>query len=238
MCIPLTAQGATLGVFHLLAQAPDTQPDFEAHRTLARRGQGRTVDGRLTESARNLGLWVAELLALSLANFRLRETLRAQSTRDPLTGLFNRRYMEDSLERELYRAAREQGSLGVIMADLDHFKALNDRSGHVAGDAVLRSVADLLHDNVRAEDIVCRYGGEEFTILLPNAGLEEARIRAEALRIAAAGLSIADGHGLTISLGVAAYPDHGNTATDLISAADVALYEAKSLGRDRVVAAS
>jgi diguanylate cyclase (GGDEF)-like protein len=236
MCIPLTAQGATLGVFHLLAQAPDTQPDVEAQRTLPRR-QGRTADGRLTESARSLGLWMAELLALSLANFRLRETLRAQSTRDPLTGLFNRRYMEDSLERELYRAAREQGSLGVIMADLDHFKELNDRSGHVAGDAVLRSVADLLHNNVRAEDIVCRYGGEEFTILLPNAGLEEARSRAEALRIAAAGLSIADGHVLTISLGVAAYPDHGTTATDLISAADAALYEAKSLGRDRVVAA-
>jgi diguanylate cyclase (GGDEF)-like protein len=192
----------------------------------------------LTESARNLGLWVAELLALSLANFRLRETLHAQSTRDPLTGLFNRRYMEDSLERELYRAAREDGTMGVIMADIDHFKVFNDRSGHVAGDVVLRSLAELLTSKVRAEDIVCRYGGEEFTILLPNAGLDETRVRAEMLREATAGLVLADGQHLTLSLGVAAYPDHGATAAELISAADGALYAAKSGGRNQVVGAS
>ena len=247
MCIPMTAQGATLGVFHLSADSVDGDLDVVGHRSIpggpaaprpSRASEERTADVRLTESSRNLGLWVAELLALSLANFRLRETLHAQSTRDPLTGLFNRRYMEDSLERELYRAAREGGTLGVVMADLDHFKAFNDRSGHVAGDAVLRALAELLSSSVRAEDIVCRYGGEEFTILLPNASLEETRHRAETLREAASGLSVPDGQRLTLSLGVAAYPGHGTTARELIEAADAALYAAKSAGRDMVVAAS
>ncbi len=237
MCIPLTAQGATLGVFHLQAEVSETELDVVAHGSAPLHVTGRTLDGRLTESARNLGLWVAELLALSLANFRLRETLRAQSTRDPLTGLFNRRYMEDSLERELYRAAREGGSLGVIMADLDHFKAFNDHSGHVAGDEVLRSVAELMTASVRAEDIVCRYGGEEFTILLPNANLDETRLRAETLREAVSGLAAPDGQQLTLSLGVAAFPGHGTTARELIEVADTALYAAKAAGRDRVVTA-
>jgi diguanylate cyclase (GGDEF)-like protein len=247
MCIPMTAQGATLGVFHLSADTADSGLDVVGHRSIAsvpiapmatKPSEERTADVRLTNTARNLGLWVAELLALSLANFRLRETLHAQSTRDPLTGLFNRRYMEDSLERELYRAAREEGTLGVIMADLDHFKAFNDRSGHVAGDAVLRSLADLLSSSVRAEDIVCRYGGEEFTILLPNASLDETRHRAEMLREAATGMTVPEGQRLTLSLGVAAYPGNGTTGRELIEAADAALYAAKSAGRDRVVAAA
>ena len=243
MCIPMTAQGATLGVFHLSADGGEPEVDGPAQGVVAgpsgTRPTGRAggVDARLTEGARNLGLWVAELLALSLANFRLRETLHAQSTRDPLTGLFNRRYMEDSLERELYRAAREGGTLGIIMADLDHFKDFNDRSGHVAGDAVLRSLADLMSSNVRAEDIVCRYGGEEFTILLPNANLGETRQRAETLREAASGLVVSDSQRLTLSLGVAAYPGNGTSARELIEVADAALYTAKSSGRDRVVTA-
>jgi diguanylate cyclase (GGDEF)-like protein len=243
MCIPLTAQGATLGVFHLSADGAELEADALAHGVVAGAsgtrptGRGGGVDARLTEGARSLGLWVAELLALSLANFRLRETLHAQSTRDPLTGLFNRRYMEDSLERELYRAAREGGTLGVIMADLDHFKDFNDQSGHVAGDAVLRALADLMSSNVRAEDVVCRYGGEEFTILLPNANLDETRQRAETLREAASNLVVSDSQRLTISLGVAAYPGHGASARELIEEADAALYAAKSSGRDRVVTA-
>ncbi|MEA2518530.1 MAG: hypothetical protein QOF49_610 [Chloroflexota bacterium] len=245
MCIPLTAQGTTVGIFHLSADPADAIVDgppeprgVSKPKVPTRAAELRTADVRLTDTARNLGLWVAELLALSLANFRLRDTLQAQSTRDPLTSLFNRRYMEDSLERELYRAAREQGELGVVMADLDHFKAFNDRSGHVAGDAVLRSLAELLTSSVRAEDIVCRYGGEEFTILLPNAGLEETRARAETLRAAAAALVVPDGQHLTLSLGVAAFPVHGATPAELIAAADAALYSAKSKGRDRVVAAA
>ncbi|MEO5939867.1 MAG: GGDEF domain-containing protein, partial [Candidatus Limnocylindrales bacterium] len=267
MCIPMTAQGATLGIFHLSEGAPDElrlpadrssatpvtsspgQPQTstagafpaEAPQTASRgerRAEARQADIHLTESARNLGLWVAELLALSLANFRLRETLHAQSTRDPLTGLFNRRYMEDSLERELYRAGREEGSLGVIMADIDHFKAFNDRSGHVAGDAVLRALAQLLAASVRSEDIVCRFGGEEFTILLPNATLDETTIRAEALRVAAADLVTPDGQPVTLSMGVAAFPDHGVAADALIQAADAAMYQAKAGGRNRVTRAA
>jgi diguanylate cyclase (GGDEF)-like protein len=243
MCIPLTAQGSTLGVFHLSADRAEPDAEGLAHPTgpgapaMRPPGRGGTVDARLTDGARNLGLWVAELLALSLANFRLRETLHAQSTRDPLTGLFNRRYMEDSLERELYRAAREDGTLGVIMADLDHFKDFNDQSGHVAGDAVLRSLANIMTSSVRAEDIVCRYGGEEFTILLPNANLDETRQRAETLRVAVAALVVSESQRLTLSLGVAAFPGHGTTARELIETADSALYEAKSAGRDRVVTA-
>ena len=265
MCIPMTAQGATLGIFHLAEGCADEDIDVLAHRSApspeassgvagagifggvagagpsrrpARAAEARQADIHLTESARNLGLWVAELLALSLANFRLRETLHTQSTRDPLTGLFNRRYMEDSLERELYRADREDGTLGVIMADLDHFKAFNDRSGHVAGDAVLRALGELLAANVRSEDIVCRYGGEEFTILLPNASLEETVTRAEALRRSTAALVTPDGEPLTLSMGVSAYPDHGATGDALIKAADAAMYQAKAAGRDRVARAA
>jgi diguanylate cyclase (GGDEF)-like protein len=243
MCIPMTAQGATLGVFHLSADGPEPEADGSAHGVVSGEsmprptGRAGSVEARLTEGARNLGLWVAELLALSLANFRLRETLHAQSTRDPLTGLFNRRYMEDSLERELYRAAREGGTLGVIMADLDHFKDFNDQSGHVAGDAVLRSLADLMSSSVRAEDIVCRFGGEEFTILLPNANLDETRERAETIREATSGLVVSDSQHVTLSLGVAAYPGHGTSARELIEVADAALYAAKASGRDRVVTA-
>ena len=237
MCIPMTAQGTTLGVFHLAASPVDGDPEAAAARA-GRSGEGRAVEGRLDDGARNLGLWVAELLALSLANFRLRETLRVQSTRDPLTGLYNRRFMEDSLERELYRSAREKRPLGVVMADLDHFKAFNDEAGHVAGDAVLRWLAEALTTNVRAEDIVCRYGGEEFTILLPNANLEETRQRAETLREVIRARSGADGRTISMSLGVAAYPTHGDTADALIQAADAALYAAKAAGRDQVVVAA
>jgi diguanylate cyclase (GGDEF)-like protein len=217
LCIPMTAQGTTLGVFHVAAA-------------------GRTVDGRLDPDLRTLALWVAELLALSLANFRLRETLHLQSTRDSLTGLYNRRYMEETLEREIHRAIREGGTLGVIMVDLDRFKAYNDRFGHAAGDALLRSMAESLAANIRAEDVACRYGGEEFTIILPNASKDETRRRAEVLRAHAPNVSIPTGDrpGITLSLGVAAFPDDGSSADALLGAADRALYRAKAEGRDRV----
>jgi diguanylate cyclase (GGDEF)-like protein len=218
VCIPMTAQGATLGVFHVAAA-------------------GRVVDGRLDPDVRQLAMWVAELLALSLANFRLRETLHVQSTRDSLTGLYNRRYMEETLEREIHRATREGGTLGVIMIDLDRFKAYNDHHGHAVGDALLRALADTLAANIRAEDVACRYGGEEFTVILPNATKEETRRRAEVLRAQAHGLQVpaaAGGPSVTLSLGVAAYPDDGASADALLSAADGALYRAKDHGRDRV----
>ena len=217
VCIPMTAQGATLGVFHV-AMA------------------GRAADGKLDQDVRQLALWVAELLALSLANFRLRETLHVQSTRDALTGLYNRRYMEETLEREVHRATREGGTLGVIMIDLDRFKAFNDRNGHAAGDALLRSIAENLAANIRAEDVACRYGGEEFTIILPNASKDETRRRAEVLRAQAPQIPVPASarSGITLSLGVAAFPDDGGSAEALLGAADRALYRAKAEGRDRV----
>jgi diguanylate cyclase (GGDEF)-like protein len=183
---------------------------------------------------------LGEHLSLALANFRLREVMRQQSSRDPLTDLYNRRFMEESLYRELRRSARETGGIGVLMLDLDRFKALNDTYGHATGDVALRTIADFLKGAIRAEDIACRYGGEEFVVILPKASLADAVQRAEALRV---GLrSIGDEPAvhvptITISIGVAAFPDHGSTGDELLAAADRALYRAKAQGRDRVAVA-
>ena len=114
---------------------------------------------------------LAEHLALAVANLKLRETLRTQSIRDPLTGLFNRRYMEESLERELRRTIRKKLPLALLMVDVDHFKHFNDTFGHEAGDEILRELARLFQSRLRAEDIACRYGGEEFVLILPDASL-------------------------------------------------------------------
>ncbi len=168
-----------------------------------------------------------------------REELRLQAIRDPLTGLFNRRYMEESLERELHRAARNNLALGAAMIDLDHFKRFNDTWGHEAGDTVLREVGGLLKNCGRKEDIACRYGGEEFTLILTGAGSEVTGLCTERFRRAARALHLRhDGRALgsiTISAGIAAFPEHGFTAAEILRAADEALYQAKAEGRDRVV---
>jgi len=185
---------------------------------------------------------LGEQSALALANLRLRETLRSQSVRDPLTGLFNRRYMEETLEREIRRAERGARPLSVMMLDLDHFKQFNDTFGHSAGDSLLRELGTMLRANLRAGDIACRFGGEEFVLILPEAALNCARSRAEQLRETAKHLHVSHlGESLgpvTISLGVAAFPEHGASGEDLIENADAALYRAKSEGRDRVVVAA
>jgi diguanylate cyclase (GGDEF)-like protein len=182
-----------------------------------------------------------ERYTLLLGNLRLRETLKIQSTRDPLTNLFNRRYMEEALEREARRADRKGASLGIIMADVDHFKTFNDSYGHEAGDMVLRELGAFLKKGIRQEDIACRYGGEEFVLILPDTSVENTRKRAEILRKA-----VKDGFRIkfrdnifqiTISLGAAVLPDNGLTPADVISAADTALYRAKAQGRDCVVVA-
>lgn len=183
---------------------------------------------------------LAEHLALALASLNLRETLRTQSIRDPLTGLFNRRYLEETLERELPRMIRKKASLGVMMADVDHFKRLNDTFGHEAGDAVLRELAQIFRKQLRAEDIACRYGGEEFTLILPEAQIEKVRDRAEQLRQAVEAAEF-HFHGqsfgpVTVSIGIASYPKHGATGETLLRAADRALYRAKEEGRNRVIA--
>ena len=183
-----------------------------------------------------------ERLALALANLELREVLRQQSVRDPVTGLFNRRYMEETLDRDVSRAGRRNDSLAVAMCDLDNFKAFNDSFGHEAGDLVLRQVAEVLAAQVRYGDVACRYGGEEFVLILPEVTPEVAHARAESLCKAIEALTISHRNRtlakVTVSVGLAVYPRDGATGEDLIRAADRALYRAKSEGRARVVPAS
>ena len=167
--------------------------------------------------------------------------LRELSVRDHLTGLFNRRYMEETLERELLRASRKQLPLGIIMLDVDNFKQFNDTCGHRAGDAILRELGGLLLRHVRREDIPCRYGGDEFVIVLPDASLDVTRERAELLLEDTRHLHIvSEGQILepfTLSLGVAAFPKNGSTSAAILRAADAALYRAKHEGRGRVAVA-
>jgi diguanylate cyclase (GGDEF)-like protein len=216
-CVPLSAHGEIIGLLHLAWPAGHALAD--------------------TEQA--LAAMLAEQLSFALGNLRLREALREQSVRDGLTGLFNRRYLEATLDRELARAARAGTPLAVVMADIDHFKRINDTLGHDAGDDVLRAIARKLLGSVRASDIVCRYGGEEFVVLMPDASAEAAVARAERLRASLAELDPPQGAGkvlprVTVSAGVAAYPDHAGSGAALIALADEALYAAKRNGRDQV----
>ncbi len=226
LCVPMMAQGEALGVLHL--RQTDSRPR-------------PTESAGSTSNPRQLAVTVAEHLALALANLKLRQTLRSQSIRDPLTGLFNRRYLEETLERELRRAGRNGRPLGVIMIDLDHFKRFNDTFGHDAGDTLLRELGHFLQMHIRGDDIACRYGGEEFTLILPEASLDATAQRAEELRAGIKGLSVSHRSqplgALTLSSGVAAFPEHGSTTEAIMKDADAALYRAKAEGRDRVVLA-
>ena len=165
--------------------------------------------------------------------------LREQSVRDHLTGLFNRRYMEETLERELLRASRKQLYLGVIMLDVDNFKGINDTFGHAAGDIILQELGNLLLEHIRGEDIASRYGGDEFIIVLPDAPREVTRVRAELIRQNAHLIHFPFEKQIpgpvTLSIGVAAFPEDGSTSAEILKAADIALYRAKDEGRDRVV---
>ena len=225
LCAPITGQGEVLGMLHVQLGAE------EAHLP-------HPVRLRRLEAQRAWTLTVAENIALALANLRLRETLSAQAVHDSLTGLYNRRYLEQALEREVLRATRNRRTVGVIMLDLDHFKRFNDSHGHEAGDLLLRVLGDYLVSHVRAEDIACRYGGEEFVVILPEASPAMCRSRAEELWKGVQGLHI-NFHGellrgVTTSIGVAAFPGHGTTAAELLRAADAAMYAAKRRGRDCV----
>ncbi len=167
--------------------------------------------------------------------------LREQSVRDHLTGLFNRRYMEETLERELMRAIRKHLSLGILMIDIDNFKQFNDTFGHAAGDAILRTLGRMLLENVRGEDIPSRFGGDEFIVVLPDASqvvvqrrTEQLRENAHSIRIQYEGQTL---EGVTLSLGAAFFPEDGTTSVILLKAVDDALYRAKRAGRDRVYTA-
>lgn len=184
---------------------------------------------------------ISDMISLSLSNTRLRETLRNQSIRDPLTGVFNRRYLEETMIRELPRAKRKSASIGVMMLDIDHFKAFNDTHGHEAGDYVLKNMGDLLLHRTRKEDIVCRYGGEEFSVIMPEADLQTTYDRAELIRNSVNELNLIFRQiplgKVTVSIGVAVYPVHGENCEDVIQTADKALYRAKAEGRNRVIKA-
>ncbi|HEY0524218.1 MAG TPA: diguanylate cyclase [Stellaceae bacterium] len=221
-CIPLIAQGETVGLLYL----------ENASAAAATAGaEGSTVNPQDIEV-------LSENIALALVNLRLRDTLRNQSIRDPLTGLFNRRYLEEAFDLDLARAARSGTPLSVLMLDVDHFKRFNDTFGHEAGDTVLKQIGRIFSVNVRRGDVACRYGGEEFTILMPGAGAAEARQRAEHIAEAVRSLALShEGRALgpiTISVGVATAPHDGSTADMLLAAADSALYAAKRNGRDRI----
>ena len=225
----MVGQGETLGVLHL---------EFR-NDTVAQVNVGPES---IQESRQRLATTVAGQVALSIASLRLRETLRDQSIRDSLTGLFNRRFMQESFERELLRAKRKKRALSVIFLDLDHFKRFNDAFGHDAGDTVLRSIAELFRQHFRGDDVICRYGGEEFAIILPESTAKDAAKRANLLRLQARKLRVRHLdqtlEPVTLSIGVAAFPEHGSTPEELLQAADQCLYQSKSEGRDRVTIAT
>lgn len=189
------------------------------------------------ESTRRIGHALADSMSLALSNISLREKLRTQSLRDPLTGLYNRRYMEDALERYVSLAERNGAATAVLMMDLDNFKRLNDQLGHAKGDAVLRDVAAQLVGGLRPSDVVCRYGGEELMVILPDCGIEDARMKAEALRLRVESLSEVHEAPVSISIGLAAIPETSTSVVDLVAMADAALYEAKRTGKNCVAVA-
>ena len=218
-CLPIQVQGETLGIFHLQS----------------------TSEENLPENKRQLAYTVVEQSEMALSNLKLREALLEQSIRDPLTELYNRRYMEEALNQQLSRVTRQLHPLGLIMIDIDHFKDFNDTHGHAAGDTLLRELGKLLQSHIRGGDVACRYGGEEFLLIMPDASLEAAHQRAVLLQEEAKKLRVRDAgqalDGITLSLGVAIYPEHGRSIDSVLRAADAALYRAKQEGRDRVVVA-
>jgi diguanylate cyclase (GGDEF)-like protein/PAS domain S-box-containing protein len=219
LCTPIIAQGTAIGLLYL---------------------EGGLDGSGLTDAHQQLAAAVAEQIGLALSNLRLRENLREQAIRDPLTGLYNRYYMEESLDRELNRAARSGKPVGVIMLDLDHFKDLNTRFGHPNVDVMLREFGKLLHSSIRSGDIACRYGGDEFLLILPEASLVVTQDRAEQLRQQVKKLTVRNEDlvydTLTISVGVASWPQHGSTTAKILQTVDAALLQAK-LSHDCVVTA-
>jgi len=215
LCLPLVTQGDVIGCITVTGDEL----------------------GKGEESQRAWIGQVAEQLGLALSNVKLRVSLRQQSIIDPLTQLYNRRYLDEVLKRELARSSRSGAPLSVLVLDLDHFKRINDTYGHEGGDAILRKVAAALRENIRSGDVACRMGGEEMVVLLPECDTANAVKRADALRLViAAGDVLHNGQriGATASIGVASYPAHGHNTQTLVHAADLALYEAKHDGRNCV----
>jgi diguanylate cyclase (GGDEF)-like protein/PAS domain S-box-containing protein len=220
LCLPLTVQGKALGVLCLVDSS-------------VRKGTHQL-------SVQQLAVTVGETIKLSLSNLKLREELRHQAFHDPLTGLFNRRYLDETLPRELNMAQRRGAPLCVVMLDIDGFKQFNDSFGHGSGDSILREFGRVLREQLRKSDISCRYGGDEFVLILPDSSVADTKERMEHIRKFLKGLQQihygdeALGR-ITLSAGIAHMPDHGTTENELLRAADEALYSAKKAGRDRIV---
>ncbi len=209
MCVPLMVQGETLGSLCLLG--------------------GELKGGHFVDS--QLVVAMGEGIKLALSNIELREELREQAMHDPLTGLYNRRYLEDSLARELYIAQRRNTPLCVALLDIDHFKQINDAFGHAAGDLLLRELGRILRENLRMSDIVCRYGGDEFVLILPDSSQDDTRNRVQQVMERAKELRIWYSDqlldSLTVSAGIAVASDHNFIGSEILRAADEALYTTK-----------
>ncbi|QIE56366.1 diguanylate cyclase [Pikeienuella piscinae] len=212
-CLPIIAHGDTVGLLSV------------------------ELDAGAGQDTQKLVNFCAEHISVAIANVKMRDLLREQSTRDPLTGLYNRRFFLDYAKRELGRCVAQRRPAALISLDVDHFKTFNDNYGHDAGDAVLRALATVLQKLFREADVPCRLGGEEFVVMMPGCGAERAIERAEQLRKAVEAMRLRhSGESLkvTISLGLAALTDGAETLQDLMLAADEALYKAKAEGRNRV----
>ena len=224
LCAPMIAHGETLGLLHLRMSRPD-------------RNASEATVPELLDLA-----WpvrpMAERLALTLSDIKLRAALSAQSICDPLTGWYNRRHMQESLERDIRRAARTNRPLSLLMFDIDNFKEFNDSLGHEAGDAALQNLCHILKALIRSEDVACRYGGDEFVLILPDSTAELAAERADHMRITIGREEMIYQRRLlrpmTLSFGIASFPSDGKTSHELLRAADTALYRAKADGRNRV----
>jgi len=215
-CLPLTVHGGTMGLLYLNSGA----------------------GGALDDEQHQLLLLFSDVIKLALSNLKLRDRLRDQAVRDILTGLFNRRYLEETLVRELHHAARANAPLCLAMLDIDHFKKFNDENGHEAGDEVLKAMGEILKRSCRVSDIACRFGGEEFVLVLPGADSSVALPRMEQIcREIKRKQVVFNGKPLSavsVSVGLAEAPGHGTSPEELLRAADKALYAAKNAGRDRI----
>ena len=217
ICIPLLMQDRIWGLFYLRIESSEKISCYQKH----------------------LAHTVAKQISLAFYNLKLREQLRNDCIRDPLTGLFNRRYLDESLKQEIIRAKHNQQPLSIIKVDVDYFKRFNDTYGHDVGDLVLRELARFLQGEVRESDVVCRYGGEEMILIFRNTPLHIAKQKAENICSGVRKLSLQNQGkilpSITISLGVASFPSDGTTGKEIIQRADQALYRAKKTGRNRVV---
>lgn len=218
LCVPLTAHGNTVGMFHLYFGPQDDE---------------------ISEETKQLAFTLAEHLGLALANLSLQEKLRSQAMRDPLSGLFNRRYFEEVFDREWSKAEQDHAELSLLMLDLDHFKRFNDNFGHDAGDYVLKEVSALLNRSIEENQVACRLGGEELAIICPNTNKEDALKLANLivdsvreLHLDMKGLSLGQ---LGVSIGVTTFPELNASTDELVKAADTALYQAKEKGRSQAI---